>query len=336
MYCCPAERGRNGRFGSSRHVTSGSFGQRQPRPTSGARRGAARGTRRAARGRGGRSRVTHVFEALVRAEPSAVIAACDTVREMLANPASAVGGSSTPPLRQDWAASLRLASSPVRPSPLRAPANQSPRSEAWWRRNVDGKSRQEIARVAAAQRRGELTWRRRVDSMTRGLLPKKRGRKAKDTVSAESAQRTRSVATVAIGKALEALGARNGEKARALNSALLDLRAATGTSVRTMIKYNHMCAYTEAANGGNRRAVLLPIPKPLASSKRIGIDKPLGVPTPFPSHGALAADARRINDAHGVMVSADGLGCTDATGAVPRRRLHLHQADGDAIRRAAA
>ena len=152
--------------------------------------------------------------------------------------------------------------------------------------------------LAAAQRRGELTWRRRVDSMTRGLLPKKRGRKAKDTVSAESAQRTRSVATVAIGKALEALGARNGEKARALNSALLklpnavrdplrnlgyvqqerflgvrdacdtlgadhfntfnalDLRTATGTSVRTMVKYNHMCAYTEAANGGNRRAVL--------------------------------------------------------------------------------
>ena len=63
--------------------------------------------------------------------------------------------------------------------------------------------------------------------MTRGLLPKKRGRKAKDTVSAESAQRTRSVATVAIGKALEALGARNanGEKARSLNSALLKLPA---------------------------------------------------------------------------------------------------------------
>ena len=110
--------------------------------------------------------MTHVFEALVRAEPSAVIAACDTVREMLANPASAVGGTSTPPSRQDWAASLRLASSPVRPSPLRAPANQSPRSEAWWRRNVDGKSRQEIARVAcrgAAQRRADLAAESRLD-----------------------------------------------------------------------------------------------------------------------------------------------------------------------------
>ena len=40
--------------------------------------------------------------------------------------------------------------------------------------------------------------------MTRGLLPKKRGRKAKDTVSAESAQRTRFVATVAIGGGLNA------------------------------------------------------------------------------------------------------------------------------------
>ena len=188
------------------------FGQRVDTEEPEERRAARAAQHEAAEARG---HVRHVFEALVRAEPSAVIAACDTMREMLANPASAVGGTSTPPSRQDWAASLRFASSPVRPSPLRAPANQSPRSEAWWRRNVDGKSRQEIARVAAAQRRGELTWRRRVDSMTRGLLPKKRGRKAKDTVSAESAQRTRSVATVAIGKALEALGARNGEKARA-------------------------------------------------------------------------------------------------------------------------
>ena len=159
MYCCPAERGRNGRFGSSRRVTSGSFGQRQQLAETDERRAEERRAARAAQHEAAEARgcVIHVFEALVRAEPSAVIAACDTVREMLANPASAVGGSSTPPLRQDWAASLRLASSPVRPSPLRAPANQSPRSESWWRSHVDGKSRQEIARVAAAQRRGELT-----------------------------------------------------------------------------------------------------------------------------------------------------------------------------------
>ena len=159
MYCCPAERGgapgrafpnvQHGRRRRQPHA--GMFGQRVDTEE---RRAARAAQHEAAEARG---RVTHVFEALVCAEPSAVIAACDTVRQMLANPASAVGGTSTPPSRQDWAASLRFASSPVLPSPLQAPANQSPKSESWWRNHVEGKSRQEIARVAAAQRRGELT-----------------------------------------------------------------------------------------------------------------------------------------------------------------------------------
>ena len=50
MYCCPAERGRNGRFGSSRHVTSGSFGQRQqPDAATDERRAERSGARHAPR-----------------------------------------------------------------------------------------------------------------------------------------------------------------------------------------------------------------------------------------------------------------------------------------------